>query len=255
MWCLNHETKTNQLSFALNTSQKSQFETITTSVKEFSFLILFFIVSMVIFSTIMYFIERDFNEGFSSIPAACWWCVVTMTTVMEPVIKIDYKRILLSPFISRLRRRSANICRWKMRWQGSFIKKWPNDNLRTIDFRKQAPFAKPYFHQVLTSCHAQKILWQGFVCAMTGVICVALPVPRHGSKILWVCFFLSSELICIFNSLTLPGIMTKKMSILVSMKVAALSVTESAERSFASENKIENILTRSFASLSRFYSN
>ena len=36
---------------------------------------------MVIFSTIIFFIEDGVNQDFSSIPAAFWWTVVTMTTV------------------------------------------------------------------------------------------------------------------------------------------------------------------------------
>ena len=42
---------------------------------------LFFLVSMIIFSTVIYFIESDYNDDFSSIPASFWWSVVTMTTV------------------------------------------------------------------------------------------------------------------------------------------------------------------------------
>ena len=56
-------------------------KTITQSVKEFSFLLLFFLVSMVIFSTVIFFLEEETNPDFSSIPASFWWTVVTMTTV------------------------------------------------------------------------------------------------------------------------------------------------------------------------------
>ena len=47
-----------------------------------------------------------------------------------------------------------------------------------------------------------------------------------------------TELICIFENLTLPQIMTKKLSILSSIKVAEYSEAKSAKRSF----KISRIL-------------
>uniref|UniRef100_A0AC34GU10 Ion transport domain-containing protein n=1 Tax=Panagrolaimus sp. ES5 TaxID=591445 RepID=A0AC34GU10_9BILA len=37
---------------------------------------------VIFFSTLVYFLEKDDpTSGFHSIPAACWWCIVTMTTV------------------------------------------------------------------------------------------------------------------------------------------------------------------------------
>ena len=43
---------------------------------------LFMLVSMVIFSTIIFFVEEEAQpDAFSSIPASFWWTVVTMTTV------------------------------------------------------------------------------------------------------------------------------------------------------------------------------
>lgn len=68
---------------------------------------------MVIFSTIIFFIEDGTNPDFSSIPAAFWWTVVTMTTV-------GYGDIV------------------PMTVGGKCV---------------------------------------GFVCALTGVLCIALPVP------------------------------------------------------------------------------
>ena len=37
---------------------------------------------VIFFSTLVYFLEKDEpSSQFYSIPAACWWCIVTMTTV------------------------------------------------------------------------------------------------------------------------------------------------------------------------------
>ncbi|CAG5082603.1 Oidioi.mRNA.OKI2018_I69.PAR.g10165.t2.cds [Oikopleura dioica] len=57
-------------------------KTMKTSLRELSFLMLFFIVSMVLFATFVYFCEVADNPNmFPSIPASFWWAIVTMTTV------------------------------------------------------------------------------------------------------------------------------------------------------------------------------
>ena len=46
------------------------------------FVFLYFIFLMVvIFGSIMYFIERSVNEEFDSIPRSIYWAIVTLTTV------------------------------------------------------------------------------------------------------------------------------------------------------------------------------
>jgi len=55
-------------------------KTFRQSLRELSFLMLFFIVSMVLFATFVYFCEEGEND-FNSIPHSFWWAIVTMTTV------------------------------------------------------------------------------------------------------------------------------------------------------------------------------
>ncbi|KAE9553597.1 hypothetical protein FO519_003192 [Halicephalobus sp. NKZ332] len=57
-------------------------ETMKKSAAELSMLGMFLLTGIMFFSTAIYFFERDEpNSKFYSIPAACWWCIVTMTTV------------------------------------------------------------------------------------------------------------------------------------------------------------------------------
>ncbi|MFH4979523.1 hypothetical protein AB6A40_006232 [Gnathostoma spinigerum] len=57
-------------------------DTMRQSAAELSMLGMFLVTGIMLFSTAIYFFERDEkNSKFYSIPAACWWCVITMTTV------------------------------------------------------------------------------------------------------------------------------------------------------------------------------
>lgn len=57
-------------------------DTMKRSITELSMLGMFLVTGIIFFSTVLYFLEKDEpNSEFFSIPAACWWCVVTMTTV------------------------------------------------------------------------------------------------------------------------------------------------------------------------------
>uniref|UniRef100_A0AC35THG7 Ion_trans domain-containing protein n=1 Tax=Rhabditophanes sp. KR3021 TaxID=114890 RepID=A0AC35THG7_9BILA len=56
--------------------------TVKTSLSELSMLGLFLITAIIFFSTLMFFAEhQEPNTQFRSIPDACWWAVITVTTV------------------------------------------------------------------------------------------------------------------------------------------------------------------------------
>ena len=59
-------------------------QTLRASVQELFLLLLILLIPVVMFSSIMYYVE-NFSHGnnpkFDSIPASIWWCLITMTTV------------------------------------------------------------------------------------------------------------------------------------------------------------------------------
>ena len=56
--------------------------TLKASIRELVLLVFFLLIGVVVFSSLIYYCEKDVeNTKFTSIPAAAWWAIVTMTTV------------------------------------------------------------------------------------------------------------------------------------------------------------------------------
>ncbi|GMT11126.1 hypothetical protein PFISCL1PPCAC_2423, partial [Pristionchus fissidentatus] len=65
-----------------STSLQTFGHTLQSSITELSMLSMFLLTGIIFFSTVMYYLEKDEPyTDFYSIPAGCWWCVVTMATV------------------------------------------------------------------------------------------------------------------------------------------------------------------------------
>ncbi|VDK44210.1 unnamed protein product [Cylicostephanus goldi] len=57
-------------------------KTLKASFRQLGMMAMVVLTGVIFFSTLVYFLEKDEpNSQFYSIPAACWWCIVTMTTV------------------------------------------------------------------------------------------------------------------------------------------------------------------------------
>ncbi|KAK6741833.1 hypothetical protein RB195_009606 [Necator americanus] len=57
-------------------------KTLKASFRQLGMMAMVVLTGVIFFSTLVYFLEKDEpGSQFYSIPAACWWCIVTMTTV------------------------------------------------------------------------------------------------------------------------------------------------------------------------------
>ncbi|KAE9552766.1 hypothetical protein FO519_004028 [Halicephalobus sp. NKZ332] len=57
-------------------------KTLKASCRQLGMMGMVVMTGVIFFSTLVYFLEKDEpNSGFYSIPASCWWCLVTMSTV------------------------------------------------------------------------------------------------------------------------------------------------------------------------------
>ena len=57
--------------------------TLRESYRELGLLVFLVVISGFIFASLCFFIEIDEDSGFTSIPTAFYWVVITMTTVRE----------------------------------------------------------------------------------------------------------------------------------------------------------------------------
>jgi len=63
--------------------------TLRSSMHELAMLSMFLLTGTIFFSTIIYFLEKDeVGTDFTSIPAACWWCIITVTTGNDHILPL-----------------------------------------------------------------------------------------------------------------------------------------------------------------------
>ncbi|KAI6213808.1 hypothetical protein M3Y94_00195600 [Aphelenchoides besseyi] len=79
-------------------------QTLRTSIFELSLLLVLIVTGTLFFATLMFYTERE-NEhsDFTSIPAACWWAVITITTV-------GYGEMVVQTALGKLVATTAAIC-------------------------------------------------------------------------------------------------------------------------------------------------
>ncbi|KYB28707.1 Potassium voltage-gated channel protein Shaker-like Protein [Tribolium castaneum] len=133
--------------------------TLKASMRELGLLIFFLFIGVVLFSSIVYFAEAGAEQSFfKSIPDAFWWAVVTMTTVGYGDMR--YSVVLFSSAVYFAEAGSEN----------SFFKSipdafwWAVVTMTTVGYGDMTPVG----------------VWGkivGSLCAIAGVLTIALPVP------------------------------------------------------------------------------
>ncbi|KAJ3660626.1 hypothetical protein Zmor_005065 [Zophobas morio] len=133
--------------------------TLKASMRELGLLIFFLFIGVVLFSSLVYFFEAgDEQSFFKSIPGAFWWAVVTMTTVGYGDMR--YSVVLFSSAVYFAEAGSEN----------SFFKSipdafwWAVVTMTTVGYGDMTPVG----------------VWGkivGSLCAIAGVLTIALPVP------------------------------------------------------------------------------
>lgn len=86
-------------------------KTLQASFRQLGMMGMVVMTGVIFFSTLVYFLEKDEpNSGFYSIPASCWWCLVTMSTVSFSFLRINL--IIIYYFLGWIWRFSTcNCCR------------------------------------------------------------------------------------------------------------------------------------------------
>ncbi|KAH1004353.1 hypothetical protein HUJ04_004118 [Dendroctonus ponderosae] len=138
--------------------------TLKASMRELGLLIFFLFIGVVLFSSIVYFAEAGIERTtFKSIPDAFWWAVVTMTTV-------GYGDMRYSPTPAGVVLFSSAVYFAEAGSENSFFKSipdafwWAVVTMTTVGYGDMTPVG----------------VWGkivGSLCAIAGVLTIALPVP------------------------------------------------------------------------------
>ncbi|XP_048506139.1 potassium voltage-gated channel protein Shaker isoform X7 [Athalia rosae] len=149
--------------------------TLKASMRELGLLIFFLFIGVILFSSVVYFAEAGSQESFfKSIPDAFWWAVVTMTTVgygdMRYTLRLNNSERGFLPSIPGVVLFSSAVYFAEAGSENSFFKSipdafwWAVVTMTTVGYGDMTPVG----------------VWGkivGSLCAIAGVLTIALPVP------------------------------------------------------------------------------